>query len=219
MGLTNSKSIRPLPSHQSAFHPIAVYQKLNLHDAWLLPQIFFWFMYDFGNQIRKDFTSNSFCCRFLSGHKPRNALVACSWNFFSKCAHVSRHFWKQKRKLWSVVTTKLEDLKVLGRSPDLFNYVEISQGQLQLIIKHILFYHIWGLQPFWSSDLKQSNEYSIKQPSYIWETNVYIGMWQSKWVALDKRSQFSLTFGTYIKPLSHQVKHFSKVLWLQFKQS
>ena len=25
------------------------------------------------------------------------------------------------------------------------------------MIKHILFYHIWGLQPFWSSDLKQSN--------------------------------------------------------------
>ena len=47
---------------------------------------------------------------------------------------------------------KLEDLKVLRRSPDLFNYVKLSQGQLQLIIKHILFYHIWGLQPFWSSD-------------------------------------------------------------------
>ena len=61
----------------------------------------------------------------------------------------------------------LEDLKVLRRSPDLFNYVKIGQGQLQLIIKHILFYHIWGLQPFWSSDLKQSNKYSIKQPSDI----------------------------------------------------
>ena len=43
---------------------------------------------------------------------------------------------------------KLEDLKVLRRSPDLFNYVKIGQGQLQLIIKHILFYHIWGLRPF-----------------------------------------------------------------------
>ena len=31
---------------------------------------------------------------------------------------------------------------------------------LLFIIKHILFYHIWGLQPFWSSGLKQSNEYS-----------------------------------------------------------
>ena len=29
-------------------------------------------------------------------------------------------------------------------------------------------------------------------------------MWQSKWVALNKRSQVSLTFGT--KPLSHKVK-------------
>ena len=44
---------------------------------------------------------------------------------------------------------KLEDLKVLRRSPDLLNYVKIGQGQLQLI----LFYHIWRLQPFWSSDL------------------------------------------------------------------
>ena len=59
---------------------------------------------------------------------------------------------------------KLEDLKVLRRSPDLFNYVKIGQGQLQLIIKHILFYHIWGLQPFWSSDLKQSNEYQSNSP-------------------------------------------------------
>ena len=75
---------------------------------------------------------------------------------------------------------KLEDLKVLRRSPDLFNYVKIGQGQPQLILKHILFYNIWVMQPFWSSDLKQSNEYSIKQPSDIWETNVYISMWQSK---------------------------------------
>ena len=48
---------------------------------------------------------------------------------------------------------KLEDLKVMRRSPDLFNNVKIGQGQLQLIMKHILFYLIWGLQPFWSSDL------------------------------------------------------------------
>ena len=48
---------------------------------------------------------------------------------------------------------KLEDLKVLRRSPDLLNNVKIGQGQLQLIIKQILFYHILGLQPFWSSDL------------------------------------------------------------------
>ena len=31
-------------------------------------------------------------------------------------------------------------------------------------------------------------------------------------IAMDKRSQVSLTFGTYIKPLSHKVKHFLKVL-------
>ena len=48
---------------------------------------------------------------------------------------------------------ELEDLKVLRRSPDLLNNVKIGQGHLQLIMKQILFYHIWGLQPFWSSDL------------------------------------------------------------------
>ena len=37
---------------------------------------------------------------------------------------------------------------ILMRSPDLFNNVKIGQGQLWLIMKHILFY-----QPFWSSDL------------------------------------------------------------------
>ena len=75
--------------------------------------------------------------------------------------HERANFFKWKR------IDKLENLKVLRRSPDLFDYVEIGQGKLQLIIKHILFYHLWGLQPFWSSDLKQSNEYSIKQPSDI----------------------------------------------------
>ena len=49
---------------------------------------------------------------------------------------------------------KLEDLKVLRRSPDILNNVKIGQGQLQLIMKKKnIFYHIWGLQPFWSSDL------------------------------------------------------------------
>ena len=48
---------------------------------------------------------------------------------------------------------KLEDLKVLRHSPDLLNNVKIGQGHLQLIMKQILFYHILGLQPFWSSDL------------------------------------------------------------------
>ena len=49
--------------------------------------------------------------------------------------------------------TKLEDLKVLRRSPDFLNNFKTGQGQLQLIMKHILIYHIWGLQPFWSSNL------------------------------------------------------------------
>ena len=43
----------------------------------------------------------------------------------------------------------LEDLKVLRRSPDLLNDDKIGQGQLQLIMEQILFYHIWGLQTFW----------------------------------------------------------------------
>ena len=34
---------------------------------------------------------------------------------------------------------KLEDLKVLRRSPDLLNNVKIGQGQLQLIMEQILF--------------------------------------------------------------------------------
>ena len=47
-------------------------------------------------------------------------------------------------KLVLVFNPKLEDLKVLRRSPDLFNNVKIVKV-LQLIIKHILFYHIWGV--------------------------------------------------------------------------
>ena len=35
---------------------------------------------------------------------------------------------------------KLEDLTVLKRSPDLLNNVKIGQDQLQLKMKHILFY-------------------------------------------------------------------------------
>ena len=53
----------------------------------------------------------------------------------------------------ALASKKLEDLKVLRRSPDLLNNVKIGQGQLQLIMEQILFYQIWGLQTFWSSDL------------------------------------------------------------------
>ena len=47
------------------------------------------------------------------------------------------------------LNTKLEDLKVLRRSPDLLNNVKIGQGQLQLIMEQILFLPY----TFWSSDL------------------------------------------------------------------
>ena len=57
------------------------------------------------------------------------------------------------QKLSADNTRRLEDLKVMRCSPDLLNNVKISQGQLQLIMEQILFYHIWGLQTFWSSDL------------------------------------------------------------------
>ena len=48
---------------------------------------------------------------------------------------------------------KLKDLKVLRPSPDLLNNIKIGQGKQELIIKQILYNHIWGLQPFWSSNL------------------------------------------------------------------
>ena len=78
----------------------------------------------------------------------------------------SKSMTSQKKKLglkWKLrhiytepdfIVVKLnKDLKVLRRSPDLLNNFKTGQGQLQLKMKHILFYHIWGLQPFWSSIL------------------------------------------------------------------
>ena len=38
-----------------------------------------------------------------------------------------------------MMNSKIEDLKVLRRSPDLLNNVKIGQGQLQLIREQILF--------------------------------------------------------------------------------
>ena len=46
-------------------------------------------------------------------------------------------------------SNKLEDLKVLRRSPDLLNNVKIGQGQLQLLMEQTLFLPY----TFWSSDL------------------------------------------------------------------
>ena len=69
---------------------------------------------------------------------------------------------------------KLEDLKVLRRSPDLLNNVKIGQGQLQLIVKQILFYHIFGLQPFWSSDLNNPmNIYTPSNSPVIYEEKMF----------------------------------------------
>ena len=48
---------------------------------------------------------------------------------------------------------KLEDLKVLRRSPDLLNNVVIGQGKLQLIMEQILFNHKWGGGGGGASDL------------------------------------------------------------------
>ena len=67
---------------------------------------------------------------------------------------------------------KLEDLKVRRRSPDLLNNVKIGQGQLQLIMKQILFYHILGLQPFWSSDLNNLMNMPSNSP-VISEENMF----------------------------------------------
>ena len=43
---------------------------------------------------------------------------------------------------------KLEDLKVLRRSPDLLNNVKIGQGQLQLIMEPICFTIYGGCRHF-----------------------------------------------------------------------
>ena len=43
-----------------------------------------------------------------------------------------------KNLIIPTLSIKLEDLKVLRRSPDLLNNVKIGQGQLQLIMEQIL---------------------------------------------------------------------------------
>ena len=63
-------------------------------------------------------------------------------NFSCFCCHLLT-FCKTSFK------KKLEDLKVLRRSPDQLNNVKIGQGQLQLIMEQILFLPY----TFWSSDL------------------------------------------------------------------
>ena len=53
---------------------------------------------------------------------------------------------------------KLEDLKVLRRSPDLLNNVKIGQGQLQLIMEKKIVSPFMGFADILVKLLKQSNE-------------------------------------------------------------
>ena len=85
--------------------------------------------------------------------------ASINFEIFDKGFEYSKVFFFLPNFFTYIQNQKLEDLKILRRSLHLFNNVKIGQGQLRLIIKHILFSHIWGLQPFWS------NENSIKQPS------------------------------------------------------
>ena len=71
--------------------------------------------------------------------------------------------------LWKKLILKLEDLKVLKRAPDLLNAFQIGQCQLQLIMKHNLFYQKFGVVAIFVKWPKQSNEYIIKQPSDFWK--------------------------------------------------
>ena len=55
---------------------------------------------------------------------------------------ITIHSFGGIKMLTGTKSIKLEDLKVLRRSPDLLNNVKIGQGQLHLIMEQILFYHI-----------------------------------------------------------------------------
>ena len=62
-------------------------------------------------------------------------------------------FARTQRPYNGIPSSKLEDLKVLRRSPDLLNNVVIGQCKLQLIMEQILFYHIGGGGGGGASDL------------------------------------------------------------------
>ena len=66
---------------------------------------------------------------------------------------------------------KLEDLKVLRRSPYLFNNVKIGQGFTAYNKTYFVLPYM-GVAAILVKWQKKSNEYSIKQPSDFWETNV-----------------------------------------------
>ena len=64
---------------------------------------------------------------------------------------------------------KLEDLKVLRRSPDLFNNVKIGQGFTTYNKTYFVLPYM-GVAAILVKWPKQSYEYSIKQLSDSWET-------------------------------------------------
>ena len=100
-----------------------------------------------------------------------NIYVILPCTYFMWCSFEGFHQDPNQKDLILCILReiiKLEDLKVLRRSPDLLNNVKIGQGQLQLIREQILFYHVWpimGVAAILVKRPKQSNEYSIKQPS------------------------------------------------------
>ena len=60
---------------------------------------------------------------------------------------------------------------VLRCSPDLFNNVKIGQGLTAYYKTHFVLPYM-GVAAILAKWPKQSNEYSIVQPSDFWETNV-----------------------------------------------
>ena len=72
-------------------------------------------------------------------------------------------------EIWQEI--KLEDLKVLRCSPDLFNNVKIGQGFTAYNKTYFVLPYM-GVAAILVKWPKKSNEYSIKQPSDFWETNV-----------------------------------------------
>ena len=91
--------------------------------------------------IEKDFLflNKNICCRYMCTQKNRPnelVLLSCQKPFFC------RDFPKPNLRPNMHSQLKLEDLKVLRRSPDLLNNFKIGQGQLQLIMEQIWFYHI-----------------------------------------------------------------------------
>ena len=71
--------------------------------------------------------------------------------------HVDREDWS--KSMLGLGFVKLEDLKVLRRSPDLLNNVKIGKGQLQLIMEQILFLPY----TLWSSDKNRSSSLEISE--------------------------------------------------------